>query len=156
TTSPQIADVRVDFGSQTASVLIPNRTLPWPNITGIDVLFSSDVHVGQGDLALTGINVPSYSISGFRYDPSTHTAHWDLAAPLRLDLTTIHLDGHTTAGVHDANGHFLLGGDFLEGLNVLPGDVNGDGVVNVTDGFQIRSSNTPVHNYSVFNDLNGN
>jgi hypothetical protein len=40
-------------------------------------------------------------------------------------------------------------------LDVLPGDVNDDGVVNSTDGVQILRSFTPANPYNIFNDLNG-
>ncbi len=111
--------------------------------------------VTQADLALSGVNVSSYTISGFSYNSTTHTAHWSLSSPLGLDLVILGLDGSSAGGVRTAGGTHLLGGNFLEGLNVLPGDVNGDGVVNVTDGFQIRTNNTPANAYSAFNDMNG-
>jgi hypothetical protein len=151
--APQIMDVRVRFGSQSASVLVPNRTLPWVNITGLDIVFSADVSVNQADLALTGVNVPNYATSGFSYNAATHTAHWDLPTPLGLDPIQIGLDGHTAAGVHDGSGHALLGGDFIEALGVLPGDFNGDGQITAGD---LRSAyNATAAPYNVFADLNG-
>ena len=40
-------------------------------------------------------------------------------------------------------------------LDVLPGDVNDDGVVNTADGVLILHNETPAHAYNVFYDLNG-
>ena len=41
-------------------------------------------------------------------------------------------------------------------MDVLPGDVNDDGVVNTTDGVLILNTTTPSHAYQVFDDLDGN
>jgi hypothetical protein len=151
--APQITDVRVDFGTQSASVLDPSRTLPWVNIMGLDIVFSTNVNVTQSDLVVTGTNIANYAISGFSYDATTHTAHWSLSRPLALDQVSLALDGHTAAGVHDANGHFLLGGNFLEGLSVLPGDIDGNGVVDSADVVDVYNA---IHQpYNVFDDING-
>jgi hypothetical protein len=40
-------------------------------------------------------------------------------------------------------------------LDLLPGDVNDDGVVNTTDGVFILRNFTPAHSYQAFYDMNG-
>ena len=40
-------------------------------------------------------------------------------------------------------------------LDVAPGDVNDDGVVNTTDGVLILYHETPAHSYQTIYDMNG-
>src|SRR5690606_5265730 len=105
------------------------RVLPWVNINAIEIIFSEDVHVDRGDLALTGLNVSSYAVSSFRYDANSHAARWTLLSPLDVDLVLLTLDGDSPDGVADLTGNFLQGGDFARTLKILPGDFNGDGGV---------------------------
>ncbi len=131
--------------------------LPFNNIDRIAVTFDEDVQVAQSDLAVSGINVPTYAISGFTYSQTTHTAVWALAQPVDRDRLTIVLDGHSLTGVRDSAGNLLdgewasgvsnypsgngiAGGDFSFNLNVLPGDVNQDGVVNGLDISAVASN----------------
>ena len=84
---------------------------------------------------LTGVNVPSYSLSSVSYDPSTNDATFSLPSALDVDTLMLALDGATfaddpTIGVN----HF--GANFA----VLPGDVNGDGVVNSQDLVVVRNA----------------
>jgi len=129
------------------------NTLPWSNIDTISVAFSEDVVVGQGDLAISGVNVPAYTITGFNYDAIAHTATWTLAAPINTDRLAITL----VDSVHDALGHALdgqwhdgtsafpsgdgtAGGSFRFAVNVLPGDANHDGVVNAVDAALVMAN----------------
>ena len=108
-------------------VHLADRPEPRPavlDINAIDVIFSDDVAVSLGQLSLTGVNVPSYGLGGFRYDPTTKDAAWTLPSALDVDRLMMALDGAAfaddpTIGV----GHFGLNFD------VLPGDFNGDGMV---------------------------
>lgn len=156
TIPPQVIDILVHFGSQMVSVLNLNRSLPWINIDAIDVVFSEDVLIDQADLTLTGIILPAYSTNGFSYNPTIHTARWNLPTPLGIDRLMLTVDGDTSAGVRDTNGNFLSGGDFLKALTVLPGDFNGDGVVTIQDATGIRNQLPGFGSVpTVFGDLDG-
>ena len=120
---PSITDVRIGYGTRSYSLLSNTRTLPFVNINSIQISFGSDVNLTANDLQLLGINVPSYGISAFNYDPSTHTATWTLANSIGADRLTLK----------------LLGGEVLR-FNVLPGDYNQDGTVTIADSLAIRNA----------------
>ena len=140
----------------------PNQLLPLPgsNLNEVIIEFSENVNVTEGDLALTGVNVPSYGFSAFSYDAVAHRATWTLSQNLVRDKLLVDLDGSTANAVVDVAGNRLdgdwvnptwsppsapsggdawpsgdgtAGGDFQFRINVLPGDVNQDGTVNVAD-----------------------
>ena len=118
------------------------------------------MNVTEGDLALTGVNVPSYGFSAFSYDAVAHRATWTLSQNLSRDKLLVDLDGSTANAVVNMAGNRLdgqwtnptwsppsapiggdawpsgdgtAGGDFQFRINVLPGDVNQDGTVSVQD-----------------------
>ena len=134
-------------------------TLPWGNINQIKVVFSENVTIDQSDLLLTGVNVPSYTVSSgtFTYDPSTFTATWTLPQPIGPDKLMLALNADGSDPIEDAAGDRLdgewtnptspadtggstypsgdgvAGGNFDFRFNVLPGDATQDGTVNVAD-----------------------
>ena len=135
-------------------------SLPWAGINQIKVTFSENVVVDQSDLLLTGINVPSYDVAGgtFSYDSTTFTATWTLpqsigadqlmlalnangSDPIRLTPPARILDGDwtnpasttATSGSAYPSGNGTAGGNFNFRFNVLPGDANQDGLVNISD-----------------------
>jgi hypothetical protein len=134
TVHPTILDVRVEWGSQSMSILGLNRDLPFTTIKAIDVIFSDDITVSIGQLSLTGVNVPSYGFSGFHYDPSTDKATWTLPSALGVDRLMMALDGATFA-----TDSTISAKSFAANLAVLPGDFNGDGVVNSQDFVGVRN-----------------
>jgi RHS repeat-associated protein len=144
TVHPKVLDVRVDWGSQSMSIVGLNRDLPFVNIKALDVIFSDDVSVDLGDLALTSTLAPgkSYSPSSFRYDPATRDARWTLPDALDVDKLMLTLDG-TDATVDGHDGIHVLPDIYLGRYSlpfaVLPGDFNGDGVVNSQDMVLIRN-----------------
>ena len=138
----------------------PNQLLPLPgsNLNEVIIQFTEAVNVTEGDLVLTGVNVPSYGFSAFSYDAVAHRATWTLSQNLSRDKLLLDLDGSTANAVVDMAGNRLdgdwvnptwsppsapsggdawpsgdgtAGGDFQFRINVLPGDVNQDGTVNV-------------------------
>ena len=140
----------------------PNQLLPLPgsNLNEVIIEFNENVNVTEGDLVLTGVNVPSYGFSAFSYDAVAHRATWTLSQNLSRDKLLVDLDGSTANAVVDMAGNRLdgewvnptwsppsaptggdawpsgdgtAGGDFQFRLNVLPGDVNQDGTVSVQD-----------------------
>jgi len=131
--------------------------LPSGNLDQLSVRFDSDVLVLGSDLDLRGVAIAGghYAVSAFVYDDATHTATWTLTQPLRGDKLLLDLDGDAD-GVADANTGALLDGDWASGsnaypsgdgsaggdlryrLNVLTGDVNGNGSVSLLDWVQER------------------
>src|SRR5206468_717990 len=119
-TPPHVVEVAVRGSSWRAPAYslpigsaAPLRSLPWINLDQVSIRFSENVAIDAGALVLHGVSVPTYTLSGFRYDATTHTATWSLAAPLGKDQVLIELDS-------GGSGRFPLS------FNVLPGDVNGD------------------------------
>jgi uncharacterized repeat protein (TIGR01451 family) len=143
------------------------KTLPWDGINTVSIKFSENVTTELLALSLTGVN--PVTVNGFT--PSGDVATWPLTTPLgankiRAILDDIMasaggqiLDGEWidgTATVSSGNG--AAGGDFSYRFDVLPGDGNSDGVVNVTDlaNMAIRVGSAPgAGNYSAYFDVNG-
>jgi len=134
TVVPTVVDVRLDYGSKSVSLFGLNRDLPFTTIKAIDVIFSDNVTVNLGDLALTGIDVPTYRFSRLSYNSKTDDATWTLPSALGIDNLMLALDGETFAA-HPPIAVSPLAMKFA----VLPGDVNGDGVVNLADAILIRN-----------------
>jgi hypothetical protein len=153
-------------------------TLPWNNINEVTIVFSESVTVAQGELALTGVNTPAYNVGGgsFVYDAATFTATWTLpqaigADKLLIDLSAEggnpiqdwageRLDGEWTNGssTYPSGNGTAAGTDFLFRFNVLPGDVDQNGLVQAYDGLLVCGAlgSTPgTGNYTPFKDING-
>jgi hypothetical protein len=152
------------------------QDLPWTNIDQIRVVFNENVNVQEASLALAGLNVPQYSFSGFKYDPTTFTATWTLTNPIGADKLQIDLHSTGPAAVTDTvgdpldgewtdgasvfpSGDTFAGGDFDFAFNVLPGDANQDGVVNGLDISSIlsqwHSTNSPMLDMNGDDIING-
>ncbi|MEX2185928.1 MAG: calcium-binding protein [Pirellulales bacterium] len=131
--------------------------LPWIGIQRIQIVFSEDVTIGAAtDLEVIGVGGP-YSIDegAFTYDSGTRTATWTLERTLStpdkillrlpggrvVDFQGNDLDGEwqnplPSPGARGSifpSGDIFPGGDFTFRFNVLPGDVNQDSVVDLTD-----------------------
>jgi len=153
TVQPKVLDVRLDYGSKSISLIGLNRDLPFATIKAIDVIFSDNVAVNMGQLSLTGANVSSYGFSGFSYNPVTDDATWTLPSAIGVDHLMMALDGETfaakpTIGVNP----------FATKFAVLPGDINGDGVVNAQDMVLARNAMLGTGDPSMIGwaDLDGN
>jgi uncharacterized delta-60 repeat protein len=175
----------VDYGYAIPGGAGQTLALPWGNIDQVSIQFSQDVSVQKSDLTVHGSLVPNYAFAttaaGFAYDAATRTATWTLAQPLGRDRLLLNLDADVTNGVRNAAGDYLDGewtngndsfpsgngsggGDFLFRLNVLPGDVNGNGSVLADDFSDVknrffRSSSNPgsgAGGYSALADVDGN
>jgi hypothetical protein len=151
------------------------KTLPWTGLNQIRITFNQDVHVVAEDLSVSGVNVTAYAFNDFNYDPNTYTATWTLATPLAKDKIMLDLDSDGKDPVHNSAGQALdgewtdgtstfpsgdgnPGGDFKFSINVLPGDVDGNGVVNNIDTTAIRvrsGKNAGDTGYGIRYDING-
>jgi Dockerin type I domain len=126
------------------------QPLPWVNVNQVRIAFNENVNIQQSSLTLSGVSLSYYTFSSFNYNATTFTATWTLTAPIGADRLHIDLHASGAAAVTDAHGQSLdgewnnsvssypsgngsSGGDFLFDFNVLPGDANGDGVVNGLD-----------------------
>jgi hypothetical protein len=162
TVHPVVRDVRVWYGKGSMSILNLQRDLPFVNIQAVSVIFSDPVVVDQAALALTSKLTPgrTYGTNGFRYDSATRTARWTLPAAFGVDRLSLDLDGDDATtdhhnGVRVAPDIYL--GDYSLGFSVLPGDYNGDRVVNSLDylGILHEIFDAPFPNMAIWADLNG-
>ncbi len=149
--------------------------LPWTNVDQIVVRFSEGVSVQQNDLVLHGVNTPTYATSGFSYNPTTFTATWTLGEALAADKLLIELaaagadpirnaagvrlDGDWSDGTSAfPSGNGRSGGDFRFRLDVLPGNVDQLGDVNILDTVKTRNKQFTAigdANYDARYDVNG-
>ena len=139
------------FGYAIGGGAAQSAPLPWSTINQISISFSGDVQADQADLAVRGVNVASYPVTGFAYEPITHTATWTLGRSIGNDNVVLDLDADAPNGVRAAgaggqlldgewatggtfpSGNGTAGGDFRFQIKVLPGDVTRDGRVNALD-----------------------
>jgi hypothetical protein len=116
-----------------------NTDLPWLGINKISITLSAPASLSASDVSVTGITVANYgpvmvSGSGTNY---TITLAQPINAADRVTFTI------GNAGI----------ATFTRRLDVLPGDVNDDGMVSIVDG--IDANNATVGPYLVFADING-
>ncbi len=144
--------------------LIDAVPLPWAGINRIYVQFSEPV-VGfsAANVALTGVNLPSYaaSIASVQYDTDLMRGVIELSTPLSIDRLRVAVSDavtDTAGNALDGDGSSTAGGSFSRLFGVLIGDVNGDGSVNAGDisGFAAsfnQSVGVPAYNQRL--DWNG-
>jgi hypothetical protein len=138
----------------------PNQlaSLPWVNINVISVVFSRDVNINTASLALVGSSdlaaPPALSTATYSYNSTTHVATWVYRNSLSVDkyllsipssaVTSVAsgqtLDGEFVngSGALLPSGDAAAGGNFNFRFNILPGDVDQNGVVTGTDGGNVR------------------
>ncbi len=122
--------------------------LPWSKITQIHVVFSENVSASfvKANILLTGVTIANYdslfSAAGVSFDTTNNTGTITLNSPLGADKLRLtisdavrdqannQLDGEWTDDVTiGASGNMSAGGPFVYRFNVLPGDIDGSGVV---------------------------
>lgn len=156
TVKPKVMNVLVDFGptgAMSMSLIGLMRDLPFINIKSLDVIFSDNVIVTSSMLQLLGINVPNYTFSNFSYNASTYDATWTLTAAIGIDRLTLNLNG-VTAVPNSGSGPNIGADPFTNSFAVLPGDVNGDGVVSSNDMVLVRNQ-ILLGTYNIWDDVNG-
>ena len=125
----------------------PPPLLPWANVNQVKAKFDGDVVLSPDALRVLGTRPGGYAASGFAYDPATRTATWTLATPLGPDRLGIDV-GRSAVWLAE----------------VLPGDVDGNGAVNIFDtlaarnrqGTSTTNAGTAPNTYSIFHDVDGN
>jgi len=154
-------------------------SVPFENLDTISVTFDQDMEIGFGDAMLRGVNVPAYTLdpTSFNYDAGTFTATWKLDSAVHPDGITndklalivndsahstlgINLDGEWQQGTSSfPSGNGAEGGRFVFRYDVLVGDANGSGIVDVRDVQLLREaagSNMGSAAYFVKVDFDGN
>ncbi|MEM6314938.1 MAG: hypothetical protein AAF743_12670, partial [Planctomycetota bacterium] len=150
------------------------RLISQANVNQIIVTFDEDVSgsIDTLDLRVVGAD-NSYSVIDVTWDPGTFAATWLLDRPITadrlrmaLDATSISaadgqsLDGEWIDGQNGPSGDGVAGGNFEYRLDVLPGDANRSGSVDIFDAFGIRSrlfTNLATGGaYALEYDLDGN
>ena len=148
-----VTGASVRWGSQSAPLqtaadglrLLPagrNRDLPWFNINQIVLTLSRPANVSPGDVTVMGITGGIYgpvTISGSGTSTIVITLAKGITSAERVTVTI-------------ANSQIA---SYTRRLDILPGDVNDDGMVNRTDGDLILKHETPAHAYRASFDLNG-
>ena len=152
TIKPKVMDVRVHYGAKTMSLTGLTRDLPFINITALDVLFSDDVSVTGSMLSLTGVKIPSYSPSNFSYSGTSFDAVWTFPSAFGVDRLALALNG-VAAPPNSGTGQNIAADPFATRFAVLPGDVDGDGVVSAADAVTVRNAIGSLS--SLFDDVNG-
>ena len=99
---------------------------------------------------MTGVNVPNYGLTGVSYDPNTNDATWTLPSALGVDQLMMALDGAAFAADPTISVN-----PFAAKFAVLPGDFNGDGVVNSQDMVGVRNEMLGWVTPTLFGDFNG-
>jgi hypothetical protein len=134
------------------SLLGLGRDLPFIDIKSVEVLFSDDVNVASGDLSLKSTvgSGRSYGFSGFNYSASAKDATWTLPSALGIDRLLLALDSKFGSAV---NPSISVWNNNPVAFAVLPGDFNGDGVVNNTDVQGVKNDERQV---MIWADVDGN
>jgi hypothetical protein len=125
--------------------------LPWERVNQVSITFDRAVTISTGALTVRGVNTPSYSVAPTPSNPAGFTYTWTINTPvtgdrLILDLDDgkvnaagLMLDGEWTDNVSPgSSGNGTAGGDFRFKVNILPGDVDGDGDVQNDDFVDVR------------------
>jgi hypothetical protein len=146
-----VNSVSVDWGTSGSSTLVtqadglrllpPGRStdMPWLGIDQIGITLSSPATLSPGDVTVNGISVANYGPVSISGSGTNYTI--TLSQPInKADRVTITIGN---AGIST----------YTRRLDVLPGDVNDDGVVNAQDAVLVRNGMSSP--YNVFDDING-
>lgn len=122
--------------------------LPWPSVDRIYLVLSEDVSpsFADDDVAVIGTESGNVALSPVGFSSVTNIATIPISNPLSRDRYVVSLsaqgiqdpsgnvlDGEWANGQSDPSGDGTEGGQFDFFFNVLQGDANGDGSVNVVD-----------------------
>ncbi len=126
--------------------------LAWSSIDTITIVFSEPVNVVAGSLGVQGVSMSQYGTTTLSVDGNRAT--WRLATPINADKINLTLPGTITDGAGNP-----LGTPYSFRFDVLAGDMNADGAVNVADvahGMPHMFATTASGDFSPRHDINGN
>lgn len=131
------------------------RPLPFNRVGQIALLFNEPVDFGDEQLVLTDSAGESFELFGPFVDPSSQPgefkAIWQLEFPLDIGRYELHLgddltdsddlnfDGEWSDNSSVKSGDGQPGGEFRFAFSILPGDVDGDGTVDILDAIEMRN-----------------
>jgi Bacterial Ig domain len=125
--------------------LNPNSTwndLPWYGINQLKITLSQPESLSSSDVIVTGMTVANYGPATISGSGANYTITFAQAITT-ADRVTVTIGNAAIA-------------TYTRRLDVLPGDVNDDGVVNVQDLVLVRNDFTVVGaTYDIFDDING-
>ena len=156
-----------------------SRNLTWTNLNQVRFVFSENVQnsLDISDFIVTGVggvradntNGSIPFVTGVSYlnnvatvslnqdlDPGTYKIR--IVSSGVIDASGNSLYGEWVNDISTQSGNSVPGGDFAYRINVLPGDLNNDGLVDSLD-VQLISAltfNVGAANYNMFNDVDGN
>jgi hypothetical protein len=87
-------------------------------------------------------------------DSHTFDATWTLASAIGADRLTLGLSGEAAPPVSGSGANIGID-PFNDQFNVLPGDVNGDGVVTIRDAILVHNE-IASGSYLIWDDIDGN
>jgi subtilisin-like proprotein convertase family protein len=153
--APEIRNVRVRYGGAASAVTdleaLSRTVLPWANVASFSFAFNEGVTVDPGALTLNGATTGPVTLN-FSYNTASRTGTWTVAGGLLIDRYSMHLDASL---VTDASAN-ELGGDWAKSFAVLPGDLDGNGLVDDSDLRGIQSGFTvPGRPVNRLADVNG-
>jgi len=146
TVAPTVISYSVVFGANTFNLIGSTRSrLPW-QITGIRAVFSKPI--ASADInSLSGVSTTGLSGLG------TNTLTWSIS-PITLGSISTMLVGSGSDAIKDASGNALGGGaGYAQNFKVLQGDFNDDGFVASNDMLAVW--NATAQAYNIFADING-
>jgi subtilisin-like proprotein convertase family protein len=143
TIAPEVQGAKLTYGSSSSAVIdlgsLTRSVLPWANVTKFQFQFSEGVTVNPAALSLVGGATGNVTLA-FSYDAASRTATWTSATALVIDRYTMQLDA---ALVKDASNN-LMGANWAKAFAVLPGDFDGNGVVDDLDFAGIQANYSKV------------
>jgi hypothetical protein len=151
---PQVEDILVKWGSQSMSILNLTRDLPFVDITGLEVKFTDPVNITGTGLSLTStVGGPAYAPANLGANTGTSDVTWKLPTAIGVDRLLLQLDQNGIAAT--AGSTLALFGLAQKSFSVLPGDVNGDGVVSSLDMATVQGQILGVITPTIWADVDG-
>jgi subtilisin-like proprotein convertase family protein len=153
--APEVRSARIKYGSASSAVLdldsLGRSVLPWSNVTAFSFQFNEAVTADPSALTLSDAAGNALTLN-FSYDAASRTATWTLPTALAVGRYSLRLDASL---VTDGSSN-TLASDWGKSFAILPGDYDGNGLVDNTDLNSIRANfsvvGRPVNRWA---DVNG-
>ena len=151
TIHPKILDVRARWNGRSISILGLNRTLPFPTLQAIEVVFSDPMTFPLSSDRPALVRSNGQGVGSLNFNPASTVAIFSFAKAPQAERLTLRV-GPGLPSKTDASLTLLRG--FNQNVTILAGDVNGDGVVTAADIARIRNL-IALGGSDPFADLNG-